>query len=76
MNRKPIVKVVLSKEQKEILDSLTRRLGLSHSEVMRTAFMEYAKSLGAISEFVQQKNFSNVQQNSRPHAAAVLPKRE
>jgi hypothetical protein len=53
LNRKPIVKVVLSKEQKEILDSLTRKLGLSESELMRTAFMEYAKSLSMISDFVK-----------------------
>jgi NAD(P)H-hydrate repair Nnr-like enzyme with NAD(P)H-hydrate epimerase domain len=53
LNRKPIIKVVLSKEQKEILDSLTKKLGVSHSELMRTAFMEYAKNLGAISDFVK-----------------------
>jgi len=55
LNRKPIIKVVLSKEQKEILDSLTRKLGLSESELMRTAFMEYAKSLSMISDFVKSK---------------------
>ena len=53
MTRKPIIKVVLSKEQKEILDSLTRKLGMSESELMRTAFMEYAKSLGIVSEHVK-----------------------
>ena len=54
MNRKPIIKVVLSKEQKAILDSLSRKLGLSESELMRTAFMEYAKSLSILSEHVKK----------------------
>ena len=44
--RKCIVKVVLSKEQKEILDELAARLGTSESETMRTALMDYAKSKG------------------------------
>ena len=50
MPRKRIVKVVLSKEQKEILDDLARRLGTSESETLRMAFMDYAKDLNLIAE--------------------------
>jgi hypothetical protein len=52
MPRKCIVKVVFSKEQKEILTELARRLGTSESETLRTAFMDYAKELGLIKEIV------------------------
>jgi predicted transcriptional regulator len=50
MPRKRIVKVVLSKEQKEILDELARRLGTSESETLRMALMDYAKELSIINE--------------------------
>jgi len=40
MPRKCIAKVVLSKEQKEILCELARRLGTSESETLRMAFMD------------------------------------
>jgi hypothetical protein len=50
MARKRVVKVVLSKEQKEILDELARRLGASDSETLRTALMDYAKELGLMAE--------------------------
>jgi len=50
MPRKCIVKVVLSKEQKEILDELARRLGTSESETLRMALMDYAKELSLIRE--------------------------
>jgi hypothetical protein len=48
--RKCIVKVVLSKEQKGILDELARRLGISESETLRMALMDYAKELSLIRE--------------------------
>jgi hypothetical protein len=48
--RKRIVKVVLSEEQKEILDMLARRLGISESETLRTALMDYAKELSLVKE--------------------------
>ena len=48
--RKHIVKVVLSKEQKEILEKIARKLGISESETMRTAFMAYAKELNVVAE--------------------------
>ena len=54
MPRKCIVKVILSKEQKEILEELARRLGTSESETMRMAFMEYPKSLNIITEYVHR----------------------
>jgi len=42
--------VVLSREQKEILNELARRLGTSESETLRTALMDYAKELSLIRE--------------------------
>jgi hypothetical protein len=52
MPRKCVVKVVLSKEQREILDELSRRLGTSESETLRTALMDYSKELGLMRERV------------------------
>lgn len=62
MPRKRIVKVVLSKEQKEILDELARRLGISESETLRMALMDYAKELSLIKEKVHRSGggFSGV----------------
>jgi len=54
MPRKCIVKVVLSKEQKEILNELARRLGTSESETLRMALMDYAKELSLIRERVRR----------------------
>jgi hypothetical protein len=42
--------VVLSKEQREILCELSRRLGTSESETLRMAFMDYAKELSMVRE--------------------------
>ena len=53
--KKPIVKVVLSKEQREILDKIAAKLGQSESETMRMAFMEYAKSISLITERLHGK---------------------
>jgi len=38
-----VVKVLLGWEQKEILDLLSKMLGISQSEATGTVFMEYAK---------------------------------
>lgn len=46
--------MVLSKEQKEILDELARRLGTSESETLRMAFMDYAKELSLMSERIHK----------------------
>jgi predicted transcriptional regulator len=54
MPRKRIVKVLLSKEQKEILDELARRLGTSESETLRMALMDYAKELSIINERIHR----------------------
>jgi hypothetical protein len=54
MPRRCIVKVVLSKEQKEILGELARRLGTSESETLRMALMDYAKELSLIKERVRR----------------------
>jgi hypothetical protein len=49
------VKVVLSKEQKEILEELAKRLGASESETLRMALMDYAKELSLMKERVRQQ---------------------
>jgi len=54
MPRKCIAKVVLSKEQKEILSELARRLGTSESETLRMALMDYAKELSLVRERVHR----------------------
>ena len=48
MAKKCIGKVVLSKQQKQILERIATKLGMS--ETMRVAFLEYAKSLSLITE--------------------------
>jgi hypothetical protein len=55
MARKSVVKVVLSKEQHEILTELATRLGASESEAMRWALMDYAKDLSLMSETIHRK---------------------
>lgn len=55
MPRKSVVRVVMSKEQKEILDELARRLGTSESETMRMALMDYAKELGLMQERIRRE---------------------
>lgn len=55
MARKVIAKVVLSKEQKEILNELKTRLGTSESETLRLSLMNYAKEIDMLKEIVQRK---------------------
>jgi hypothetical protein len=50
--RKCVVKVVLSKQQREILIVISTRLGISASEAMRTALMDYAKQVNIITETI------------------------
>ena len=52
--RKCVVKVVLSKEQRAILSELARRLGISESEMLRMALMDYAKELSLVSESIHR----------------------
>jgi len=47
-----IVKVYLTPEQKKVLETICRRLGMDESEVLRVAFMDYAKSLSLVTEQV------------------------
>jgi ribulose bisphosphate carboxylase small subunit len=54
MPRKCVVKVVLSKEQREILNELARRLGTSESETLRMALMDYAKELSLMKESIHR----------------------
>jgi hypothetical protein len=55
MPRKSIVKVVLSKEQREMLSELATRLGASESETMRMALMDYAKELNLLQERINRR---------------------
>jgi predicted DNA-binding protein len=54
MPRKCVVKVVLSKEQREILNELARRLGTSASETLRMALMDYVKELSLMKESIHR----------------------
>lgn len=54
MPRKCVVRVVMSKEQKEILCELARRLGTSESETLRMALMDYAKELSLMQERIHR----------------------
>jgi len=47
-----IVKVYLTPEQKKLLERICHSLGMDESEVLRVAFMDYAKSLSLITETV------------------------
>lgn len=52
--RKCVVKVILSRQQREILCELASRLGTSESETLRTALMDYAKDLSLIREKIHR----------------------
>ncbi len=54
MPRKCVVKVVLSKQQREILCELASRLGTSESETLRMALMDYAKELSLMQERIHR----------------------
>ena len=55
MVRKCVVKVVLSKEQREILVELSTRLGTSESEAMRMVLMDYAKEVSFMKETLHRR---------------------
>jgi hypothetical protein len=55
MVRKCVVKVVLSKEQREILFELSTRLGTSASEAMRMALMDYVKEVSLMTETLHRR---------------------
>ena len=59
MAKKVVVKVILSKEQKEILGELSSRLGTSESETMRMALMDYVKELSLMTETLHRKRKDN-----------------
>ena len=52
--KKNIVKVVLSRQHKEILEDICRKLGQSESETLRMAFLQYAEKLSLITEKVHK----------------------
>lgn len=52
--RKSWIKVYLSKEQRTLLRRIAEGLGIGESEVLRQAFMEYAKSISLITEVMQK----------------------
>jgi len=45
-----VVKVYLPPQQKRVLQHMCISLGMAESEALRTAFLEYAKSLGFVTE--------------------------
>jgi hypothetical protein len=53
--RRAIVRVVLSPQHKEILDTICHKLGQSESETLRMAFLQYAEKLSLITEKVHGK---------------------
>jgi hypothetical protein len=57
MVRKCVVKVVLSKEQREILVELSSRLGTSESETLRMALMDYVKELSLMKETIHRSKY-------------------
>jgi len=59
MPRKNIVRVVLSKEQEDILAKLCLRLGTSKSEAIRMALMAYCKELSLMREALHRKKQPN-----------------
>jgi hypothetical protein len=52
--RKNWIKVYLSKEQRRLLKRIAEGLGISESEVLRQAFMDYAKSISLITETIHK----------------------
>ena len=62
MPRKCVVRVVMSKEQKEMLDILASRLGTSESETLRMALMDYAKELSLMKERIHRGNHNSTSQ--------------
>ena len=51
--RKKLIKVYLSKEQRRFLKRIAGDFGIGESEVLRQAFMEYAKSVSLITETIR-----------------------
>ena len=49
-----MVKVMLSKEQREILNELAMRLGTSESEMLRMALTNYVKELSLMKESIHR----------------------
>ena len=47
-----LVKVYLTFEQKRLLEKICYSTGMDESEVLRVAFMDYAKSLSLVTEQV------------------------
>jgi len=50
--KKHIVRVVLSRQHKELLDRICEKLGQSESETMRIAFLRYAEKLSLVKKMV------------------------
>jgi hypothetical protein len=54
MPRKCVVKGMLIKELREILNELARRLGASESETLRMTLMDYVKELSLMKESIHR----------------------
>jgi len=55
VRRKGWVKVYLSRVQRCLLEKIAESLDIGESEVLRQAFMEYAKSISLITEKIHGK---------------------
>ncbi len=66
MPKKCIVRVVISEKQREMLKELCSRLGVSESEALRMALMDYIKELSLMTETIHRNNnqFREKQQNT------------
>jgi predicted DNA-binding protein len=71
MVRRCVVKVVLSKEQREILTELSSRLGTSESEAMRMALMDYVKELSLMAETLHRSK--KKEWRKREELAGITP---
>ena len=56
MAKKCIVRVVLSEKQRGMLGELCSRLGVSESEALRMALMDYVKELSLMTETIHRNN--------------------
>jgi hypothetical protein len=69
--RKGTVRVVLSRQEREILRRIADKLRQSESETTRTAFMDYAKSISLITEKVHTSQLPNDHNtNEKPELSA------
>lgn len=50
-----VIKVYLTAEQKKLVERICHSLGMDESELLRYAFMEFARSVGLVTERILGK---------------------